>query len=314
MVFDCRDDYVVHKLLTHWGMTDLDSVIVSHLDWDHIAAVKQLLERDEISTRHVYINVDRDIMDTHADANAAKALVDHVKAGDRRDWILVGAQVQARPIAEGQDWSIEILAPRQAQVVTRERTGKWEDPNTLSVVLRVRMGSNVALIGGDAPLLTWSKIAEPKARVFRVPHHGGALSDGGIPPGWSAKRLYDEVQAETAVVSVGTTNQPKHPSADWVGPACEHGKLMCTQVTPRCHPDVRDDVDNHRSDVIRKGALVEADWWHLEQRCGTGRTNRGVPCAGSVVVTMSSKQLRVRPLPRKHGEVVDLWDHALCKS
>ena len=154
---------------------------------------------------------------------------------------------------------------------------------------------------------------DPKARVFRIPHHGGALSDGGVPAGWTAQRLYDTVRAETAVVSVGTNNHPKHPSPEWLSPACNHGRLMCTQVTARCHPGILDDVDGLRNEVAQTRSLVEPDWWHLEDRYGKGRTNIGVPCAGSVVVTMSPTQLRVRPLRGKHEDVVDLWDGPLCK-
>lgn len=315
VVFDCRDDYVVHKLLDHLGYHKLDSVIVSHLDWDHIAGVRQLLEREDLEIRHVYLNVDRDITDTHPRALEAKALVDCAKAGDHaRKWTIVGATVQAHPVKSGKGWSIEIVAPRYAKSLERERTGQWEDPNALSAVLRVRMGLNTVLIGGDAPLASWAEIEDRKARVFRIPHHGGALSDGGIPQGWTAKRLYDDVRPEVAVVSVGTQNRPKHPSRDWIAPACTHGTLMCTQVTPRCQRDIVDYADDYRVQVLSKASLVEADWWHLRDRYGPGGARQGVPCAGSIVVTLYPEQMRVRPLAAKHKQVVDLWDEPLCDS
>ena len=52
------------------------------------------------------------------------------------------------------------------------------------------------LIGADAPLLSWSELpsAELRAEAFRIPHHGGALDDGGTPAGWSVRRLYAEPQ------------------------------------------------------------------------------------------------------------------------
>jgi beta-lactamase superfamily II metal-dependent hydrolase len=317
VVFDCRDDYVVHKFLDHWGHRTLDSVIVSHLDWDHIAGVRQLLERDDLETRHVYLNVDRDIQDTHPGAVEAKALIDCVNAGDRaRKWTLISATVQVHPVCSGEDWSVEIVAPRYRKITELERNGNWEEPNVLSVVLRVRMGSNAVLIGGDAPLVSWAEIEDRNARVFRVPHHGGALLDGGIPKGWDRERLperlYDEVRPEVAVVSVGTNNQPKHPSPEWIKPACSHGRLMCTQVTPRCQGDIVEHADNYRSNVLSKASLVEVDWWHLRDRYGPDNKRRGVPCAGTVVVTLHPGQMRVRPMPRKHDQVVGLWDDRLC--
>lgn len=313
VVFDCRDDYVVHKLLNHWGYHKLDSVIVSHLDWDHIAGAQQLLEREDLEVRYVYANVDRDITDDHPYAVEAKALVDCVNKGDgTAKWTLVPATVQAHPVSSGDDWSIEIVAPRHRQNTERERTGKWDDPNVLSVVLRVRMGSNTVLIGGDAPLVTWAEIEDRSARVFRIPHHGGALSDGGIPKDWSEVRLYDEVRPEVAVVSVGTTNQPKHPSPKWIAPACNRCRVMCTQVTPRCQEDIVEYASEYRSEVLKKASLVEADWWHLADLYGPGGKRQGVPCAGTVVVTLYSEQMRVRPLPAKHQQVTGLWDRRLC--
>ncbi|NJK32734.1 MAG: MBL fold metallo-hydrolase [Deltaproteobacteria bacterium] len=313
VVFDCRDDYVVHKFLAHWGYLELESVIVSHLDWDHIAGVRQLLEREDLEIRQVYLHVDRDIQDTHPHAVEAKALIDCANAGDReRKWTVFQATVQAHPVSAGKDWSIEIVAPRHRQFTELAREGRWKDPNVLSVVLRVRMGTNTVLIGGDAPLVTWAEIRDRNARVFRIPHHGGALSDGGIPKGWSAERLYQEVGPDVAVVSVGTNNQPKHPSPEWIGPACKRSRIMCTQVTPHCQRDVVENADAYRSDVLRKASLVEADWWHLHDRYGSGGKQQGVPCAGSVVVTLYPGQMRVLPVTQKHELVLGLWDHRLC--
>jgi len=317
IVFDCRDDHVVHKLLTHWGRRKLHAVVISHLDWDHIAGVLKLLERDDIETARVYLNVDRDISDDHPDAQAAKVLIDCVIEGDKKQrWTLIPATVPDQPILEGQDWSVEILAPRHRDIVKRERADKWEDPNVLSAVLRVRMNDNVVLIGGDAPLVTWAELADRRqaqARVLRVPHHGGALADGGIPSGWDVQRLYREINPQTAIVSVGTSNRHTHPIPEWIEPASSTTcTLLCTQVTPRCQADVRGDIDRYRANVLEKKSLIEADWWHLKDRYHSGLSNEGVPCAATVVVTLFPKQMRVRPLPRDHEKVIDLWDEPLC--
>ena len=184
------------------------------------------------------------VTDEHGDAKRAKELVDHAAVLSRDDadrprrWERHPNVRDHRPVAKGQGWRIALLAPDQATIVARERTGSWEEPNRYCSILRVEAGGNALLIGGDAPLATWSTLpaAEMPAVAFRIPHHGGALDDGGVPSGWDAARLYGTVGAKTAVVPVGTRNGHGHPDPQWLRPvsgsAC---RLLCTQVTLRCH-------------------------------------------------------------------------------
>lgn len=51
------------------------------------------------------------------------------------------------------------------------------DPNLASGVVLLQVGANQIVIGGDARLVTWERIAGriPKGAVVRWPHHGGAI-------------------------------------------------------------------------------------------------------------------------------------------
>lgn len=315
--------------------------MLSHLDQDHLAGALQFLQDWPGSIEAVYLSPDRDISGDHESAKRAKELVDHaversVHGVLRRLWELRPNTRDERPLASGAGWSVTLLAPPYGQQLRREREGTWEEANSHSSILRVQAGSRTMLIGGDAPLQSWSELSaneELKADVFRIPHHGGALDDGETPPGWNVERLYKEVNAQTALISVGTNNAYGHPREDWVKPISGGGacRLLCTQVTARCHAS----LDTRTSDgkVTRNAAEIEAqrrrvftkqDQWtepqyrHLTDRRRTLRTGLlEVPCAGTVVVRLYlNGQVEVLPAPAPgggHERIIDDWQRPLCR-
>lgn len=210
VIFDCADDQVLRQVLEHWNVRVIEAFVLSHLDWDHIAGALDFLQGFEGEIRDVYLPRDRDVSDSHENAKRAKDLLDYAAAQSqdegtrRRRWELHYNFRDSRPIAHGTGWAITLLAPAVAQSVQQTRDGIWEDPNRYSSILRVEAGGNAMLIGGDAPLLSWSQLLpeELPAKVFRLSHHGGDIDDGGVPPGWAVDRLYREVGAGTALISV----------------------------------------------------------------------------------------------------------------
>lgn len=338
VIFDCADDHVLRALLDGWNTRTIAAFVLSHLDQDHIAGALQFLKGWPHRIEAVYLSVDRDISGDHEEAKRAKQLVDHVKEESRerdarrRSWELLPSTRDPRPLASGPDWSVTLLAPAHGQVVQREREGEWEDANRYSSILRVQAGGKAMLIGGDAPLLSWSELPpeELKAEVFRIPHHGGALDDGGVPPGWATDRLYSEVGATTALISVGTNNAHGHPREEWIEPiAGGRCRLLCTQVTPRCHgpfeitgSDGRKARDPGEIALQRARVITEHNQWtepqyrHLtDKRRQVARGLLEVPCAGTVVVKMYlDGRVEIVPVPGGgHEGVVDDWERPLCR-
>lgn len=339
VIFDCADDQVLRRVLEDWELRVVEAFVLSHLDQDHIAGALHFLQGFTGEVRHVYLSPDRDVSGAHDEAKRAKELLDHVaeqsrdKGSRSRRWELHYNYRDSRPIAQGPGWAITLLAPALAQDVKREREGAWEEANRYSSILRVEAGGNFMLVGGDAPLLSWSELLpeELPAQVFRIPHHGGALDDGGVPPGWDVARLYREVGAETALVSVGTNNAHGHPRRDWVGPvtggAC---RLLCTQVTGRCHGPLEvtkadgtvvrdgDEIARQRERVITQHHQWTAPQYrHLTDKRREVRSDRlEVPCAGTVIVTLHLDG-RFGVLPGRdgrHEEVIYRWRHPLCRA
>lgn len=338
VIFDCADDQVLLKTLNDWDQPTIAAFVLSHLDQDHIAGALPFLRDYRGRIQTVYVSTDRDVRDEHEAAKRAKALLDYAEEQSRgegarvRRWELAPNSRDTRPLVSGAGWSVTLLAPRHGQQIQREREGEWEDANRYSSILRVQAGPNAMLIGGDAPLLSWSELSaeELQADVFRVPHHGGALDDGGIPAGWNVGRLYGDVRATTALVSVGTNNAHGHPRESWVEPvtggAC---RLLCTQVTARCHAPL--EVAGSNGQMVRDPIEIEAlrrqiitghkQWSEPQYRHLTDRrqqVKRGlleVPCAGTVVAKLFLAG-RVEILPSRGGEherVVDDWTRPLCR-
>lgn len=327
VLFDCRDAHVVEAALAQKHVDRLEAVIISHLDIDHIAGIPDILLKfgDRIGT--VYITDDRPITDADPGAATAKKTIDAVRSGASDGlWESVPA-IRYPPhmtVAEGSDWSIRLIAPTHAATLDRAREGHWEEPNRYSAVVRVEMGDHAVLIGGDAPLATWAALpdAERSASIFRIPHHGGAIDDGGVPDGWSVARLYQGVNV--GVVSVGTRNDPRwgHPRPEWVEPISRGTcRMMCTQATPRCQSDIRGDEagPEHRDAVLdlfaERNLAAEPLWRHYrDANLRRGKHRLEVPCAGTVVVSVRpDAPPQVLPSVEQHGSIVDLWEHPLCR-
>ena len=339
VIFDCADERVLSQVLTEWNVKVIEAFVLSHLDRDHIAGALQFLKGFKGEIRNVYVPRDPDISDEHEGAKRAKALLDYVAEQSQdqetrsRRWELHYNFRDSRALVKGSGWALQLLAPAVAQDVKHEREGTWEEANRYSSILRIEAGGNAMLVGGDAPLLSWSELRpeERPAKVFRLPHHGGAIDDGGVPEGWDVARLYREVGAEIALISVGTSNPYGHPNREWIGPATGGScRLLCTQVTARCHGPLEtakaggravrdaDQIAKQRERVIREHQQWSLPQYrHLTDDLRETRADRlEVPCAGTVIVTLHlDGSLSVLPAPGgRHQEVIDRWEHPLCRA
>jgi competence protein ComEC len=163
--------------------------------------------------------------------------------------------------------------------------------NVVSAIIRLaRAGEperTIALCGGDLTFRGWRRLDEKghdlSAEVLVVPHHG---SDRGTSPDFGPQELARAVRPRFALFSVGTDNTYGHPAAEIVGAFGVVGAtVLCTQITGRC-------VD--RPDGIPGRAVLAPD------PSEPALANRGVPCAGTIVVRVPD----LGPV-----EVIRLTDH-----
>jgi competence protein ComEC len=324
VLFDCRDDWVALRFLKSRTkpIMRLSAVVVSHLDWDHIAGLKQFLEQFEGTVDRIYIGDDRDVREGTEGAVTAKELLDYVVEGaEKKRWILRPSAVGDTSIAKGNDWSIDVLAPTQAVVIANHRSAAGLGPNRLSMVLRVRMGDSAVLIGGDAPLATWAEIPQESlsAKVFRIPHHGGRL-DGGSQASANVmtnQDLYRAIKPDAAILSLGTNNRWGHPNEDSIAPvmggAC---RLLCTQVTPHCEPHIGKNTRRLLESALRSEHFVEVPWRHLTDKNRPVISPKEVPCVGAILVRMyASGAFHVLPeADGTHDRFIRGWARRLCQA
>lgn len=320
IMFDCADPYVAERFIANHEIMNLTAVVASHLDIDHVRGLLPFLKthfEEGRRVRRLVLFPDR--VPKEGRHKALRALVSQAVEWERHpphDGFTLKPNHRDGDgpllLAEGDGWRVELVLPWLGAVAEAMVDG--DDPNHCSAVLRVTRGRTSVLVGGDAPLGSWERL-EPnlrRARVIRVPHHGGEIREHGKD--WSTfDDLYTAVEAELSVVSVGTQNRYSHPSTEHIAAARRGGacRLLCTQLTPTCH---------EHPELLRDEALVNAGGveYPYRHRVVEGHPSRRpaqeVPCAGSVVVWLSANgDLRVEPsIDEDHSRFLRRVDRPRC--
>ena len=88
-------------------------------------------------------------------------------------------------------------------------SGKYDDLNNYSAVIKVTYGDNKFLFMGDAETKSENEItADVSANVVKVGHHGSKTS--------SSQSFTERTGADFAVISVGANNSYNHPAPETV--------------------------------------------------------------------------------------------------
>lgn len=323
LMFDCNDGYVAERFVVDHDLDNL-VVVLSHLDRDHIQGVLPFLKWylttwRPTETVPVHVQADREMR-----GKALKRL--RQTLGALRRWheqgrvSLRGAVREDSPRTILEDpttsaWAVDLLLPHHVQELDMHL--KYPDAaNRMSAALRARCGPHSLLIGGDVPLVSWETLDTlPRVAVVRSPHHGGKIDEGGGT--LSLEALYQGLGAEVVVHSVGTNNGHSHPRVDHLtasrrGGAC---RVLCTQLTPRCDPRPL----TQRASALRNPARVVYPYRHRaapgSAAHGGHRRRRETPCAGSILVELSSSlpAVAVDPLPGDwHDAFVSTLYSAKC--
>ncbi|XYH94232.1 ComEC/Rec2 family competence protein [Sorangium sp. So ce1128] len=281
VLFDCNDAYVASRFVSDHGITHLTAAVVSHLDVDHIRGMLRFLRSFLDGGGHIdalYVGLDG-APDERLKVTCSALLEQAL------EWEAAGTltlcsptrELNPKTVCEGSGWSVDVVLPYYRTQL--EGIVEGDQPNRCSAVLRVTYGGIGVLIGGDAPLSSWSRLDDGlvKARVIRTPHHGGEIRDNGGDFG----DLYDRVGAEVSVFSVGTNNGDGHPDEDHVAGAHRAGgcRILCTQLTPRCHERPEERLGQG---LARTGEVAYA-YRHRVPRPGRALE---VPCAGAMTVIL----------------------------
>ena len=163
---------------------DLDAVVLTHPDGDHLTGLVSVLDQYRIGT--VFESV------TYSDTATVRAFEHEMESQGipRIFWF------------EGDEWNIDGV---QFKVVSPAKNMSAKEDNNRSVVLLVTYGNTSVLLPGDATSSeeeSYGLIAGD-VDVLHVAHHGSQYS--------TSESLLAVVKPEAAVVSVGAKNRYGHP-------------------------------------------------------------------------------------------------------
>lgn len=171
--------------------TDLDMVVGTHPDTDHIGGLVDVFER---------YAVDQILMtENKGESNAARA---YARAAETE-----GAEItMAR---RGQVWQLD--ASTTLEVLFPETDPSDMESNASSIVLKLTYGNTSFLFTGDSPkrieeYLILVEGEHLEADVLKVGHHGSRTS--------TSELFLAEVDPEFAVISAGKDNRYGHPHVE----------------------------------------------------------------------------------------------------
>jgi len=196
-------EFVILPYLKQWGIQELDAVVVTHPDEDHLGGVPALLREVSVgrvvgSGRSADTELYEEFERLCAQLNVRR---DTVERGDR--------------LSLGRDVRLQVLSPPE------EEGTRIGARNNASVVLRVNYGEVSLLLPGDIEAEMESSLVRAygdqlESEVVKVPHHGSSTSSS---PGFVGAVSKGEGKLH-AVVSVGRGDQygmPHEPTLSrWI--------------------------------------------------------------------------------------------------
>lgn len=206
---------VLVPLLMKRGVREIDILVISHLDSDHIRGLKAVLET--IPIRSIWWN------GTVKEADDAQQLI--------KQAIALGIPMYSASAGMKQqvdaNTKISVLWPLAQK---EEAVAHLEEQNEASVVLSVQLFQSVFLFTGDINAATERAIIrnerqqnimdsnEKTVSVMKVAHHGSRFS--------TSTEWLDYWRTLGAVASVGATNTYGHPSPDVISRLNQAGTAL----------------------------------------------------------------------------------------
>jgi competence protein ComEC len=184
-------DQVILPQLRAWGAQQVDVLVVTHPDADHISGLVGVLEKfpvalvaltgDQHATQ-IYERLLRDIRDKNVNALQVRT----------------GTTIPFDPAVK-----LEVLGPDDAFV-------NQPDTNNGSIVIKLTYGQTSFLLTGDAELAENQAIlqhgADVRSTVLKLGHHGSSTSTN--------ESWLRAVQPQLGIISSGKDNPFGHPHAE----------------------------------------------------------------------------------------------------
>ena len=186
-----QDASKVREYLDRYHIKEIDTVIGTHDDWDHIGGMKTVVENYNVKNIYLPKYDEKDKSDTLSTLNRS------IKSKDT-DVSFVSGGIK---LIKSKDLNVKILPPVD-----------FEEDNDSSLIVKLRYKDCSFLFMGDASSKTEEKLLENNvnvsADVLKVSHHGSRSA--------TSKSFLKAVNPTAAVLSVGEMNTYNLPSLEVV--------------------------------------------------------------------------------------------------
>jgi beta-lactamase superfamily II metal-dependent hydrolase len=267
-VFDCRDAALLIEFLIDRDVLEIDQVVISHTDSDHIAGVSALIQSEYVQIKTVYVNADaaknsvlwQELKIALQDAAINKGAKVMTTIGANMPHELAHEAVRIELVAPGIVWQLTA----HGGVLPDGRP--LNNANSMSVVVRLHHeGHPVALLPGDMDIAALQDIIarnrELTADILVFPHHGGHVSTAANIGAHQAANeaftaeLLNRAAPQMVIFSIGRGIHatPRREILQQIRrqrPACV---VSCTQLSENCHNDPNPENADHLSALPARG-------------------------------------------------------------
>ena len=300
IVIDCAHGYTLIDTLQKLGISQIDRIIISHADEDHIEGFIKLLLDESITIKHIYLNPDGS-KKTAIWIELLLAIADAKKRKNtKRDFL----HTEMNGNLDVGQVNIQILAPSMdlvGQAGGLDLQKNKLNSNSVSAVIRlVYKARGVALLAGDIDDIGLNNLTNNNpdfaADVLVFPHHGGNASSGGKGNQQFTKHLCEKVQPILILFSNGRNkhNNPRKEIIETVLNILPDVHIMCTQLAKTCSPGTLAISPTHLNPLPSKGREVN--------HC----------CGGTVVINLSETETTYVPNTNHRQFVQNHVNSPLC--
>lgn len=299
VVIDCAHGYTLIDALQQLGISQIDRIIISHADEDHISGFIKLLLDESITIKHIYINPDSS-KKTAISVELRLAIADaKQRKNTKRDFI----HTEMNGNLDVGQVNIEVIAPNMdlvGQAGGLDLKKNRLNSNSVSAVIRlVYKSRGVALLAGDIDSIGLDNLISDNptldADVLVFPHHGGNTSAAGKSNQDFTKRLCQRVKPQLVLFSNGRNKHynPRKEIIDTVIDVLPDVHVLCTQLSKHCSSEIVK-IDTHLNTLPSKGREVN--------HC----------CGGTVVINFNETEIIYAPSSNHRQFVKENVPSALC--
>lgn len=292
IVIDSGTGNSLYLFLKYEQITTIDLLLISHADEDHLGGLIAILASEKFDVKKVRVNSDA-LKETKIWDDLLYTLNKMQRDGDLDFEVSLTETFDGRYNHGRID--IQVVAPSRylagKSPGSSDRKGRRITSNSISSVIRLLLdGQPVVLLPSDIDKTGLANILENStdisAPLVSFPHHGGKPGPGDIIE--YTKVFCKAVKPSNIIFSIGR-NKYENPRPDIVSTINEilpEASILCTQLSKHCAVTIESSHEGHLTDTFAHGK------------------EKGICCAGTIVIDMSNDSIQIQPDRKSHANFV----------